>query len=47
MEFYFKTKGAKTHLYREGGLFGEDLGELTETITGKLITIIFLEKILS
>ncbi|MBE7721706.1 hypothetical protein [Lacrimispora indolis] len=38
MEFYFKSKGAKTHLYRENGFIDEDLGELTETFTGKLIT---------
>lgn len=38
MEFYFKSKGAKVHLYRENGLFDEDLGELTETFTGKLKT---------
>lgn len=38
MEFYFKTAGAKTHLYRENGLFDEDLGELEETFTGKLKT---------
>ena len=36
MEFYFKSKGAKTHLYRENGFIDEDLGELTETFTGKL-----------
>ncbi|KEZ86213.1 hypothetical protein [Lacrimispora celerecrescens] len=38
MEFYFKSKGAKTHLYRESGFIDEDLGELTETFTGKLKT---------
>jgi hypothetical protein len=38
MEFYFKTVGAKVHLYRESGLFDDDLGELTETFTGKLKT---------
>lgn len=38
MEFYFKSKGAKTHLYRENGFIDEDLGELTETFTGKLKT---------
>ncbi len=38
MEFYFKTIGAKVHLYREDGFFDEDLGELTETFTGKLRT---------
>ncbi len=41
MEFYFKAKGAKTHLYREDGLFDEDLGELTTTFTGKLRTTKF------
>lgn len=38
MEFYFKTVGAKVHLYRENGLFDEDLGELSKTFTGKLKT---------
>lgn len=38
MEFYFKTKGAKVHLYREDGFFDKDLGELKKTITGKLKT---------
>lgn len=38
MEFYFKTIGANIHLYRESGLFDEDLGELTTTFTGKLKT---------
>lgn len=38
MEFYFKKVGAKIHLYREDGLFDDDLGELTETSTGKLKT---------
>ncbi len=38
MEFYFKTKGAKTHLYRENGLFDEDLGALSEKLRGKLKT---------
>ncbi len=38
MEFYFKSKGAKTHLYRESGFIDEDLGELTETFSGKLKT---------
>ena len=38
MEFYFKTVGAKVHLYCENGLFDEDLGELTKTFTGKLKT---------
>ncbi|MEK8130850.1 hypothetical protein WMW72_23370 [Paenibacillus filicis] len=38
MEFYFKTIGAKVHLYREAGFFDDDLGELHETITGKLKT---------
>lgn len=38
MVFYFKTKGAKTHLYRENGFFDEDLGELNKTLTGKLVT---------
>lgn len=28
MGFYFKTEGAKIHLYRENGLFDDDLGEL-------------------
>ena len=38
MEFYFKAKGAKMHLYRENGLFDDDLGELSQTLTGKLKT---------
>lgn len=38
MEFYFKTIGAKVHLYRESGFIDEDLGELTTTFTGKLKT---------
>jgi hypothetical protein len=38
MEFYFKSKGAKVHLYRENGLIDDDLGELVETFTGKLRT---------
>lgn len=38
MEFYFKTEGAKVHLYREGFIFDDDLGELSETFTGKLET---------
>lgn len=38
MEFYFKTIGARVHLYREDGFFDEDLGELEKTITGKLKT---------
>lgn len=38
MEFYFKAKGAKMHLYRENGLFDDDLGELSQTRTGKLKT---------
>jgi hypothetical protein len=38
MELYFKSKGAKTHLYRESGFIDEDLGELTETFSGKLKT---------
>lgn len=38
MEFYFKTIGAKVHLYRESGFFDDDLGELSETFTGKLKT---------
>ncbi|MEI7028248.1 hypothetical protein [Paenibacillus sp. y28] len=38
MEFYFKTVGAKVHLYRESGFFDDDLGELHETFTGKLKT---------
>jgi hypothetical protein len=42
MEFYFKSKGAKLHLYREDGFIDEDLGELKETFTGKLITNNFL-----
>lgn len=42
MEFYFKTEGAKLHLYRENGFFDVDLGELTETFTGKLKTNNFL-----
>lgn len=38
MEFYFKTIGTKLHLYRESGFFDDDLGELRETFTGKLVT---------
>ncbi|WP_162616084.1 hypothetical protein [Paenibacillus lutimineralis] len=38
MEFYFKTIGTKVHLYREAGLFDDDLGELKETFTKKLKT---------
>ena len=38
MEFYFKKSGGKLHLYRKDGLFGEDMGELEETFTGKLKT---------
>lgn len=38
MEFYFKTVGADVHLYREDGIFDEDLGELRKTFTGKLVT---------
>lgn len=38
MEFYFKSKGGKMHLYRESGIFDDDLGELEETFTGKLRT---------
>lgn len=38
MEFYFKTIGAKVHLYRESTFSDEDLGELKTTITGKLKT---------
>lgn len=38
MEFYFKTKGANVHLYREDGFIDEDLGELKKTMTGKLKT---------
>ena len=38
MEFYFKSVGANTHLYRESGLFDEDLGELKKTFSGKLKT---------
>ncbi len=38
MEFYFKTVGADVHLYREDGIFDEDLGELQKTFTGKLVT---------
>ncbi|MFR5675048.1 MAG: hypothetical protein ACLTL2_04150 [Blautia sp.] len=38
MEFYFKLKGGKMHLYRENGIFDDDLGELEETFTGKLRT---------
>lgn len=38
MEFYFKTIGAKVHLYREDGFFDEDLGALSKTFTGKLKT---------
>lgn len=44
MEFYFKTKGAELHLYRENGFFDEDLGKLTETFTGKLKTNNFLRE---
>lgn len=38
MEFYFKTDGANVHLYRENGIFDEDLGELSKTFSGKLKT---------
>lgn len=38
MEFYFKVKGEKMHLYRESGIFDDDLGVLKETFTGKLKT---------
>lgn len=38
MEFYFKSIGAKTHLYRVSGFFDDDLGELKETFSGKLKT---------
>lgn len=38
MEFYFKVKSGKMHLYRENGIFDDDLGELKETFTGKLKT---------
>ena len=38
MEFYFKAVGGKTHLYRESGLFDDDLGELKQTWGGKLST---------
>ena len=38
MEFYFKVKDGKMHLYRENGLFDDDLGELRETFSGKLKT---------
>lgn len=38
MEFYFTTKGATIHLYRENGLFDEDLGALSEKSRGKLKT---------
>ena len=38
MEFYFITKGAKVHLYRENGIFDDDLGELHKTLSGKLKT---------
>lgn len=38
MEFYFKTEGAKVHLYREDGFWDDDLGELHETFSGKLKT---------
>lgn len=38
MEFYFKVKSGKMHLYRENGIFDDDLGELRETFTGKLKT---------
>lgn len=41
MEFYFKTIGAKVHLYRDEAFFDEDLGELTTTFTGKLKTTKF------
>ena len=33
MEFYFKLKGGKMHLYRENGIFDDDLGELEERKT--------------
>lgn len=38
MEFYFKVKGEKMHLYGESGIFDDDLGVLKETFTGKLKT---------
>ncbi|GEM_PF-935205 len=38
MEFYFKNKGSKLHLYRENGIFDEDLGELKTTRSGSLKT---------
>ena len=38
MEFYFITKCAKVHLYRENGIFDDDLGELHKTLSGKLKT---------
>lgn len=38
MEFYFKTVDEKVHLYREDGLFDDDLGELEKTWSGKLKT---------
>ncbi len=41
MTFYFKTIDGELHLYREAGLFDEDLGKLSKTFTGKLETIHF------
>lgn len=38
MQFYFKADGAKVHLYRENGFFDDDLGELRQTLSGKLET---------
>lgn len=38
MEFYFKSIGSDTHLFREDGFFDQDLGKLTKTFTGKLRT---------
>lgn len=38
MEFYFKSKGAKLHLYLVEGLFDKDLGELTEASSGRFKT---------
>lgn len=38
MEFYFKVVGTELHLFRESGIFDDDLGELKKTFSGKLKT---------
>lgn len=38
MRFYFRTIGGELHLFRRKGLFGEDLGWLRPTLTGRLKT---------